>query len=118
MKKTFVFCYLLSLMALVSAQSALSPVQVNVFKNGTYFVAKEGNVSAKKGYAVLELPQEPLLGTYWLNTTKETKISRVCFLTDTIKKTKNPQNFNDIFKGSVGNKVRFSYYYGSDKNVK
>ncbi len=118
MRKIFVFCYLLSLMALVSAQSALSPVQINVFKNGTYFVAKEGNVSAKKGYAVLELPQEPLLGTYWLNTTKETKISKVCFLTDTIKKTKNPQNFNDIFKGSVGKKVRFSYYYGSDKNVK
>lgn len=111
-------CCILVVSIVVSAQSALKPIEVNVFKNGTYFISKEGNVSTKKGYAELELPKEPLLGTYWLNTTKDLKISKVCFLTDTIKKTKTPQSFSDIFKGSVGKKVRFTYYYGSDKNTR
>ncbi len=118
MKKIILLCCLLSVSALLSAQSALKPVSVNVFKNGTYFIAKEGTVSARKGFAELELPKDPLLGTYWLNTTKEAKISKVYFLTDTIKKTKTPQNFSDIFKGSIGKKVRFTYYYGADKNTR
>jgi hypothetical protein len=118
MKKIFSALAMVMLTIALFGQSALKPVQINVFKNGTYFVAKEGSVPIKKGCAVLELPRQPLLGTYWFNATKETKISKVCFLTDTIKKTKTPQNFNDIFKGSVGKKVHFTYNAGSDKNLR
>jgi len=100
------------------SQGNVKPVQVNVFKNGTYFIAKEGNVAVKNGYAMIELPKLPLLGTYWLNAAKDNKITRVCFITDTIKKTKKPQNFNDIFKGSVGKKVHFTYSAGADKNLR
>ncbi|HNW55204.1 MAG TPA: hypothetical protein PKN21_13090, partial [Bacteroidales bacterium] len=118
MKKIIVFLSFFLSVVFVFAQSAIKPVQINVFKNGTYFIAKEGNVPVKKGYTMLELPKQPLLGTYWLNTAKESKITSVCFVTDTIKKTKKPQNFNDIFKGSVGKKVRFSYAVGTDKNLR
>ncbi len=118
MKKIIVFLSFFLSVVFVFAQSAIKPVQINVFKNGTYFIAKEGNVPVKKGYTMLELPKQPLLGTYWLNAAKESKITSVCFVTDTIKKTKKPQNFNDIFKGSVGKKVRFSYAVGTDKNLR
>ncbi|HPB24595.1 MAG TPA: hypothetical protein PLB59_07490 [Bacteroidales bacterium] len=118
MKKILVFLSLVLSVVFLFAQNAIKPVQINVFKNGTYFIAKEGNVPVKKGYAMLELPKQPLLGTYWLNAAKENKITSVCFVTDTIKKTKKPQNFNDIFKGSVGKKVRFSYAVGVDKNLR
>jgi hypothetical protein len=118
MKKIIVAIGLLVFSVSLIAQSALKPVQVNVFKNGTYFIAKEGSVPVKKGCALLELPKQPLLGTYWVNASKESKISKVYFLTDTIKKTKTPQNFNDIFKGSVGKKVHFTYAAGSEKNLK
>ncbi|MEI6854077.1 MAG: DUF4139 domain-containing protein [Bacteroidota bacterium] len=118
MKKIIVALSLLVFSITLFAQSALKPVQVNVFKNGTYFIAKEGSVPVKKGCAMLELPQQPLLGTYWINSSKDSKISKVYFLTDTIKKTKVPQNFNDIFKGSVGKKVHFSYAAGNEKTVR
>lgn len=118
MKKIIVLLGILFPAVYAFAQSNLKPVQLNVFKNGTYFIAKEGAVDVKKGYAMLELPQKPLLGTYWMNTTKDIKITRVCFITDTIKKTKTPQNFKDIFKGSVGKKVRFTYYAGNEKNLR
>ena len=118
MKKIFASLSLTMVALVVFGQSTIKPVQVNVFKNGTYFIAKEGNVAVKKGYAQLELPKQPLLGTYWLNTTKDNKITKVCFLTDTIRKTKSPQNFNDIFKGSVGKKVHFTYAVGNEKNVR
>ena len=118
MKKIMVTLGLVMFTTAMFAQSALKPVQVNVFKNGTYFIAKEGSVPLKKGSALLELPKQPLLGTYWLNASKDTKISKVYFLTDTIRKTKIPQNFADIFKGSVGKKVRFAYSVGSEKNLR
>ncbi len=118
MKKFISAISFVMLSMIVFAQSSLKPVQVNVFKNGTYFIAKEGNVPIKKGSAMLELPKQPLLGTYWITGAKDSKISKVYFLTDTIRKTKTPQNFNDIFKGSVGKKVHFTYSAGSDKNIR
>ncbi len=118
MKKIIASSSIIMLVAFVFAQSNIKPVQINVFKNGTYFIAKEGNVPVKKGYAMIELPKQPLMGTYWLNAAKDNKITSVCFLTDTIRKTKKPQNFNDIFKGSVGKKVRFTYAVGSEKNLR
>lgn len=109
----------ISLMAVtLHSQNSLKPVQLNVFKNGNYFIAKEGSIPVKKGIAVVELPEKPLLGTYWMNPAKDNKISKVCFITDTIKKTKRPEILQDIFKGSVGKKVRFSYFAGSDKNLR
>jgi hypothetical protein len=118
MKKIIIALGIVMFSSSLFAQSALKPVQVNVFKNGTYFIAKEGSVPVKKGSALLELPKQPLLGTYWIIVSKENKISKVYFLTDTIKKTKVPQNFNDIFKGSVGKKVHFTYSAGSEKNLR
>jgi hypothetical protein len=118
MKKIIVALGMLVFSVSVFAQSALKPVQVNVFKNGTYFISKEGSVPVKKGSAMLELPKQPLLGTYWLSAAKDSKISKVYFVTDTIKKTKTPQNFNDIFKGSVGKKVHFTYAAGGEKNLR
>lgn len=118
MKKIIFSLSLIALASFVFSQNTVRPIQLNVFKNGTYYIAKEGNVPVRNGYAMLELPKQPLLGTYWLNAAKDNKITRVCFMTDTIKKTKNPQNFNDIFKGCVGKKVRFTYAAGSEKNLR
>ncbi|HOY31639.1 MAG TPA: DUF4139 domain-containing protein [Bacteroidales bacterium] len=118
MKKIIASLCLISISVFLFAQSSLKPMQINVFKNGTYFIAKEGSVRVDKGCTILELPKQPLMGTYWLNPAKENKITKVCFLTDTIKKTKKPQNFNDIFKGSVRKKVRFTYAVGSEKNLR
>lgn len=118
MKKSLL-AILLALFAIpVFSQSVLKAVQVNVFKNGTYFIAKEGNVNVKKSTSIIELPDNALLGTYWLSTSKDNKITKVSFQNDTIKKTKTPQNFNDIFKGTVGKKVHFTYAPGDGKTVK
>ncbi len=83
-----VFIAILALHYNSNAQTELKAVQVNVFKNGTYFMLKEGDISLKKGIGKLALPEKPLLGTFWLSSLKDIRINNVVFKTDTIKKQK------------------------------
>lgn len=93
----------------VWAQNTLSPVSVNVFKNGTYFIVKEGNVNAEKGTWKMESPKSPLLSTFWLTTSKDFKISRIDFKDDTIKISRTIKQGLDALPLSKGKKVKISY---------
>jgi hypothetical protein len=117
MKKISLPLLLLFAVNAAFAQHALKTVEVNVFKNGTYFIAKEGSVPVRKGYAGIDLPAAPLLGTYWISPGGDTKITEVSFITDTIRKFKNPENMLDIFKGSTGKKVKL-LYRATDKDFR
>lgn len=108
MKKIFVACMILTSFFVARAQNDLKPTAVNVFKNGTYFITKEGNVKVRDGMARLDLPAHPLLGTFWFTSVKELKISKIVFMTDTIKKTKSPQSISDIIMANVGRQVRLT----------
>lgn len=94
---------------LANAQSTLTPTQVNVFKNGTYFIVKEGTVYPKNSKVSLEVPDAPLLGTYWINTLKDVKISKITYETDTIKKLMAAQNIPEVVFANVGKKITVSY---------
>jgi hypothetical protein len=117
MKKFFLILLVFSTCAWVSAQQNLSPTQINVFKNGTYFIVKEGMVDVKNYNSDLLVPMQPLLGTYWISTTKEVKINKILFITDTIKKMKPVTCISDLMYANKNKKVKITYRY-DDKNVK
>lgn len=102
---------------LLKAQNELQPVSLNVFKNGTYFIVKEGVVNADKGIWKMESPKNPLLSTFWLTTTKDFKINRIDFKDDTIKIQRTIKNGLDALPGSKGKKVKILYAVSNSQNT-
>jgi hypothetical protein len=117
MKKLILTMCTMVFVAGVFAQTNLKATQVNVFKNGTYFVVKEGNIPVKNSTGMIEIPNAPLLSTFWLTTTKEVKITGVVFLTDTIHKQKAPESYYDFLAANKGKKIRV-LYQATDKDMR
>lgn len=115
MKKMIFLLMMLPLIA--TAQSNLSPTHVNVFKNGTYFIVKEGQLPLKNGMGMMEIPAAPLQSTFWLTPGANLKITRVVFETDTIHRTKPPKNYNDFLMANKGKKIRI-LYQATDKDMR
>lgn len=108
--KTFNITLLIFALALFAGQLIAQPemksTELNVFKNGTYFIVKEGNVGLTKGKCKLELPPNPLLGTFWLTTPKDISITRLLYKYDTIRKLKTYQwSVPDLLKANTGQHV-------------
>ena len=89
----------------LKAQNELKSTELNVFKNGTYFIVKEGTVNLLKSKTKLELPPNPLLSTYWLTTTKDIGITKVVYMYDTIKKGKAVRSIPDLLRVNIGQRV-------------
>ena len=117
MKKCFLILVVICSGVSLFAQQNLTPTQINVFKNGTYYVVKEGNVDVKNYKADLLVPLQPLLGTYWISTAKEVKINKILFQTDTIKKMKPVSSLTDLMYANKNKKVKITYRF-DDKNIR
>lgn len=109
MKKLALLLLLAFAVQLLQAQENLKPTQLNVFKNGTYFIVKEGTVKPVAGKFTLSVPCQPLLGTYWINTAKDVKISKITYKTDSIKTMCPAQNIPDVVHANKGKKVTAGY---------
>ena len=107
--------FLLCIPVACLAQSPLKTSELNIFKNGTYFIVKEGNVAAPEGKLTLEAPTSPLLGTYWFATSKDYKITHIDFDTDTLHKTSQAKNLLDLTAANTGKKIKISYAGGKDE---
>ncbi len=95
------------------SQKELKPKQLNIFKNGTYFVVKEGNVSPKNNVWMMEMKQNPLLSTFWLTTTKDNEINRIDYKMDTIKTNRKVGSFIDLVNANQGKPVSLTYSMGN-----
>jgi len=91
------------------SQTSLKPTTVNIFKNGTYYIVKEGNIKTNDGSALIEIPSNPLLGTYWITSVKDLKISDINYKTDTLKTNKRVQSIIDLIGANIGKKLKFTY---------
>jgi len=109
MKNLKLLSVLLFMWCFSNAQSTLTPTAVNVFKNGTYFIVKEGTVYPKQSKISLDVPASPLLGTYWINTAKDVTISKITYVTDTLKSLSTAQTIPDIISANKGKKIKISY---------
>lgn len=99
------------------AQNTLSTTQLNIFKNGTYFIVKEGNVTAPNAKWTMYPPASPLLATFWLTGTKDIKITRIDFVNDTVKTKLQASNLQEEMIFNKGKKVSITYTFG-DKQIK
>lgn len=98
------------------SQKELKAKQLNIFKNGTYFVVKEGTVSPKNGVWMMEMKQNPLLATFWLTTTKDAEINRIDYKMDTIKTNRKAMSYIDLINANQGKSVSLSYMQGNNSN--
>jgi len=117
MKKIILTLAAVLLVVSTFAQSELKATQINVFKNGTYFIVKEGSIAMKNNTGSLQIPLAPLQSTFWLTTTKENKINSVVFVSDTIFTNKPPQSYYDFLAANKGKKVRV-LYKATDKDLR
>ncbi len=91
------------------SQKELKAKQLNIFKNGTYFVVKEGTVTPKNGTWMMEMKQNPLLATFWLTTTKDAEITRIDYKMDTIKTTRKASSYIDLLNANQGKSITLTY---------
>lgn len=117
MKKSIIILLVVMFPLAMMAQSTLKTSQINIFKNGTYFMVKEGSLPVKNGVATLEIPDAPLLSTFWLTTSKDQKVSSITFVTDTIKKQKPPASYYDLLSSNKGKKIHV-VYKATDKDLR
>lgn len=96
----------------VNAQKELQSKQLNVFKNGTYFVVKEGTVPTKDKVWTMELNINPLLATFWMTGTKESEIDRIDFMYDSIPNKHSFNSYPELMQANKGKTVTLSYVPG------
>ncbi len=94
----------------------LKTLQVNIFKNGTYFIAKESKANGE--VARFPVPAGPLQSTFWIYTPKENKINRISILTDTVKVKRSTVAFHDFFMANKGKQAIVTYSFGSGSSVR
>ncbi|MBU1720329.1 MAG: DUF4139 domain-containing protein, partial [Bacteroidetes bacterium] len=114
MKKTVIL--LASAFAFVysTAQEKLEATKVNVFKNGTYYIVREGKVSAPQSALKLSVPSSPLLGTFWLTTSSDNNIEKITYKTDTLKSSRPSRSYPELLGANIGKKVTITYLADKD----
>ncbi len=115
MKKLLVIIMALCFLQLHAQE--LKSTKVNVFKNGTFYIVKEGTVYPKNGLLSIPIRITPLMGTFWITTTKDVKISKITFISDTLKSKTKAQNIPEIVFANKGKKVKIGYQT-NDKTYK
>jgi len=109
MKRIILHFLLLIFAYTVYSQGTLKPVSINIFKNGNYYIVKEGNIIVNNEYATIEIPKNPLLSTFWISTAKDINISQITYITDTLKKEKQVMSIFELLEANKGKKLRFTY---------
>jgi len=109
MKKISLIISVLLITSSMFSQSNLKTSALNIFKNGTYFIVKEGTVPLKDKKAKLEIPKGVLLSTFWLTTTKDNTIDKVIFINDTIKKNRVAASIPDLLSVNKGKRVKLYF---------
>ncbi len=110
MKRLFLsFVAIICAAGILYAQDPMKTTSLNVFKNGTYFVVKEGSLPLFNSKARLQIPKTPLLGTYWITTQKDITINKILFSTDTLKTSRPAQTILELLQANKGKKVKLFY---------
>jgi len=109
MKSFIILSALLITMLSTFAQTPFKAKQINVFKNGIYFIEKEGEIAVSNKKAVIPFTSQPLLGTFWVASGGENDIKSVTFKTDTLKKAGKASSITEILEANTGKKIKIGY---------
>lgn len=116
MNRLFLLTTALLLVASLNAQSTLKATKLNIFKNGSSFIVREGKVKINEHQGRLTLPNAPLLGTYWITPDKNLNLNYVDFRNDTIKKDKFFLGYAELFKLNKGKEVELTLELTNELN--
>lgn len=117
--RKIVLASVLTLAIALNAMAQLKTTKISVFKNGSYFLIKEGNMYLKDKTFRMDIPQTALMGTFWVNAGKDTKVKQITMREDTVKKNKGIETMMDMLSASIGKNITLRYLYGDkDKSIR
>jgi hypothetical protein len=93
---------------IANAQYMISPLKtthISIFKNGTYFITKEGEARPDKGLFVVTPPSDALNGTYWLSAGKDNKIKSISVKPDVTRINRPVQSIAEFIQSSTGKNI-------------
>lgn len=91
---------LLSLAIVTNAQ--LKTTKLSVFKNGTFFLKKEGSVKFNDRQGYITVPTDALYGTYWIAGAAGVKMQGLSINVDTVKKDRQCRTLHDLVIANEG----------------
>jgi hypothetical protein len=97
------------MVATLAANAQMKTTKVSVFKNGTFFQKKEGNMKITDRVTYVDVPSTALLGTYWIAAGKDSKVQQIDVRQDTIKKSKTAISITDYLQGNEGKQITLRY---------
>jgi hypothetical protein len=93
----------------------LKPIELNIFKNGTYFIQREGTVTVKDNESSIPVPPTPLLSTFWLTCEKGAKVEQIRFFTDTLKRERLVNGIPELLNQNIGKSITLNYMLTSEE---
>lgn len=112
------FAIFLAYATVVFTQEKVINKQVNIFKNGTYYIQKEGTVNVTNKLGFITVPEKPLMGCYWIWSSKEMPINNVLIKTDTLKIKQKIDNYPVLLKSNINKKIVVLYKQNELREVK
>lgn len=83
----------------------LKPVRLAIFKNGTFFVKKEAEVSVTNKQILFAPPNDVLMGTYWVMVGKNTDLRSVSVFTDSFSTMRKVVDMEDVITNNKGKSI-------------
>jgi hypothetical protein len=93
---------------IANAQYMISPLKtthISIFKNGTYFITKEGEAKPNNGLFAVSPPDNALNGTFWLSAGKDNKIKSISVKPDVIKINRSIESIAEFIQSSTGKNI-------------
>ena len=87
-------------------QTPFKAKSISIFKNGSAFFIKGGQVDTKEGsYKIIENIPQALFGTLWIHSS-DSQLKSVSSYMDEVKTPIKSQNIQQLLLGNVGKKVK------------
>lgn len=86
----------------IATNAQLKTTKLSVFKNGTFFLKKEGTVKFTDRYGYITVPSDALYGTYWIAPAAGVKMQGLSINVDTVQKDKQCRTFHDLVMANEG----------------
>ncbi|NOT52419.1 MAG: hypothetical protein HOP10_14205 [Chitinophagaceae bacterium] len=83
----------------------LQPARIGIFKNGTFFIKREGNVNVADKSFYIKAPEKVLMGTWWVAVGKEASLHSIVVKTDTFKVTHTVKELTELLQTNIGQNI-------------
>lgn len=86
----------------IATNAQLKTTKLSVFKNGTFFLKKEGTVKFNDRQGYISVPSDALYGTYWIAGASGVKMQGLSINVDTVQKDRQCRTLHDLVIANDG----------------